>query len=111
MKLHYFPTSYWSRNITLVVAEKGLEIERVFVDIRRHATFEPDYIRLNAKGVVPTLVDGAPITNGMRIARHLDAYGRALYQLYYLLVHVNLFGQSYVAGSRAAADRVLAAFG
>lgn len=45
------------------------------------------------------------------ISASYDAYGRALYQLYYLLVHVNLFGQSYVAGSRAAADRVLAALG
>jgi fructosamine-3-kinase len=27
---------------------------------------------------------------------------RPVYQLYYLLVHVNLFGESYVAGARAA---------
>jgi protein-ribulosamine 3-kinase len=41
-----------------------------------------------------------------------DEYGshrRDLYQLYYLLVHVNLFGGGYVAGSRRAAERVLAA--
>ncbi len=31
---------------------------------------------------------------------------RAVYQLYYLLVHVNLFGGSYVAGARAAVARV-----
>lgn len=39
------------------------------------------------------------------------AYRRALYQLYYLLVHVNLFGASYVAGSRRAAEAVLAELG
>jgi len=35
------------------------------------------------------------------------AYRRDLYQLYYLLVHVNLFGASYEAGARAAAQRVM----
>jgi protein-ribulosamine 3-kinase len=37
------------------------------------------------------------------------AYRRDLYQLYYLLVHVNLFGGSYVGSSMAAARRVLSA--
>ena len=32
-------------------------------------------------------------------------------QLYYLLVHVNLFGASYLAGSLRAVDRVLSEFG
>jgi len=36
-------------------------------------------------------------------------YRRDLYQLYYLLVHVNLFGASYEDGSVRAARRVLAA--
>jgi fructosamine-3-kinase len=36
-----------------------------------------------------------------------DAFRRDLYQLYYLLVHVNLFGGGYVSGSLAAAERVL----
>lgn len=39
-----------------------------------------------------------------------ESYGphrRDLYQLYYLLVHVNLFGASYVTGTRRAAERVL----
>jgi fructosamine-3-kinase len=34
---------------------------------------------------------------------------RDLYQLYYLLVHVNLFGTSYEAGARRAAEKVVAA--
>lgn len=43
-----------------------------------------------------------------------DAYGayrRDLYQLYYLLVHVNLFGGSYEAGARRAAEVVVAEWG
>ncbi|MEX2465988.1 MAG: fructosamine kinase family protein [Gemmatimonadota bacterium] len=39
------------------------------------------------------------------------SYARDLYQSYYLLVHVNLFGASYEAGTRASADRVLAELG
>jgi fructosamine-3-kinase len=33
---------------------------------------------------------------------------RPLYQLYYLLVHVNLFGGSYVGATLAAAEKVVA---
>jgi len=39
------------------------------------------------------------------------AYRRALYQLYFLLVHVNLFGGSYVAGALGAARDVVAELG
>lgn len=39
------------------------------------------------------------------IADAYDAGRRALYQLYPLLVHVNLFGRSYLAGALHAADR------
>lgn len=39
------------------------------------------------------------------------SHRRALYQLYYLLVHVNLFGRSYEAGCRRAAETVLGSLG
>ena len=41
------------------------------------------------------------------ISREYEAFRRDLYQLYYLLVHVNLFGASYESGSLAAASRVV----
>src|SRR5215207_4748885 len=44
-----------------------------------------------------------PLLPGYREAR------RAVYQLYYLLVHVNLFGGSYVGQTAALLRRVLAA--
>lgn len=43
------------------------------------------------------------------ISEEYLSHRRALYQLYYLLVHVNLFGPSYEPGSRAAAERVIGA--
>ena len=47
--------------------------------------------------------DASTITGAYR------AYRRDLYQLYYLLVHVNLFGAQYEARTLAAAERVVAA--
>lgn len=43
------------------------------------------------------------------ISEAYRAYRRSLYQLYYLLVHVNLFGGSYVGASQRAARTVLGA--
>ena len=45
------------------------------------------------------------------ISSAYHAYRRDLYQLYYLLVHVNLFGASYLAGALRAVDRVLSEVG
>ena len=47
---------------------------------------------------------------GRGLSPEYDAFRRDLYQLYYLLVHVNLFGGGYVGGSLAAAERVLGQF-
>jgi len=44
-----------------------------------------------------------------RISPEYGAFKRDLYQLYYLLVHVNLFGAGYEGSSISAARRVLAA--
>lgn len=46
-----------------------------------------------------------PISSGYR------EFKRDLYQLYYLLVHVNIFGASYEQGARQAATRVLRSMG
>lgn len=50
--------------------------------------------------------------NGVRtVDRAYGAYRKHLYQLYYLLVHVNLFGTAYEAGSLHAARSVLSELG
>lgn len=45
------------------------------------------------------------------ITAEYRAFKRDLYQLYYLLVHVNIFGVSYEARARRAAERALAGMG
>lgn len=73
MDYYYFPSSHWSRVVSLLIAEKGLAPRFHVVDIRRNASFEPDYVRLNPRGVVPTIVDdGCVVWDSMRIAAHLD---------------------------------------
>ncbi|MCH9681188.1 MAG: glutathione S-transferase family protein [Deltaproteobacteria bacterium] len=73
---YYFPTSYWSRIVSLVIAAKGLAATRHIVDIRHAENFEPDYLRLNPRGVVPTIVDdGRAVWDGPTIVRHLEAAG------------------------------------
>lgn len=73
MEYYYFPNSHWSRVISMVLHEKELRPHRHFVDIRKNASFEPEYIKLNPRGVVPTLVDdGRIVCNSPRIAEYLD---------------------------------------
>jgi len=56
-------------------------------------------------GFGPHFYDAYSESHGITDA--YDAYRRDLYQLYYLLVHVNLFGGAYESGSLRAAERVL----
>ena len=46
-------------------------------------------------------------TNGRGLAPEYESFRRDLYQLYYLLAHVKLFGGSYESSSITAAERVL----
>lgn len=72
--LHYFPTSHWSRAVHLALREAGVEYATTVVDITRNATFEPAYMAINPRGVVPTLQDGdETICDSRAIAEHLDA--------------------------------------
>ncbi len=59
--------------VELVLAEKGLDFEAVTVPLFRSAQYDPDYLRLNPRGVVPTLVhDGATIIESTVICEYVD---------------------------------------
>lgn len=74
--LYHHPGSLCSQKVRLALAEKGVPYEARVVDIGPRAeNFEPWYVRLNPKAVVPTLLhDGAPITDSARIVRHIDEH-------------------------------------
>lgn len=67
---------------------------------------EVDLAMMELFGSLPRGFEEA-YTKGRGLDPEYDLFRRDLYQLYYLLVHVNLFGGGYESGSLAAAERVL----
>ncbi|MCZ6890201.1 MAG: glutathione S-transferase family protein [Gammaproteobacteria bacterium] len=73
LKLYDSPVSPCCMKVRLCLAEKDLNYEPVPVNLGAKANLEPDYLALNAKGVVPTLVDGdIPIVESTLINEYLD---------------------------------------
>ena len=74
--LYAFPGSLCSQKVRLVLAEKGVPYESRVIDIElRMQNYEPGYLRLNPRGVVPTLVHGdAVVTDSARILRYVDEH-------------------------------------
>ncbi len=72
--LYAFPPSHCSQKVRLALAEKHVAYTNRFVDIEmRLQNFEPDYLRLNPRGVVPTLVHGDHVvTDSAKIIRYVD---------------------------------------
>ncbi len=76
LTLYHFPHSLCSQKVRLALAEKGARYEVRVVNIGpAHENYEPWYMRLNPRGVVPTLVhDGEPIVDSARIVRYIDEH-------------------------------------
>lgn len=62
------------RVATMFIAEKGLEIERQFVDIQGGENRQPDYLAMNPHGGTPLLLldDGTAISDSVAICEYLD---------------------------------------
>ncbi|MDA8739968.1 glutathione S-transferase family protein [Rhodobacteraceae bacterium] len=71
--LYHHGSSVCAAKVRLAMAEKGLEWEGVYIDILTGEQFDPDYLKLNPKGVVPTLVhDDLVIPDSTVIIEYLD---------------------------------------
>jgi glutathione S-transferase len=57
IKLYDFPQSPYCQKVRLVLAEKDLSYEKIFVDLMKNEQKAPDFLRLNPYGKVPVLVD------------------------------------------------------
>ena len=57
IKLYDFPRSPYCQKVRLVVAEKDLSYEKIFVDLTKNEQKSPDFLRLNPYGKVPVLLD------------------------------------------------------
>ena len=57
LKLYDYPDCPFCQKVRVVLAEKDLEYEKVFVDLRRQEQKTPEFLRMNPYGKVPVLVD------------------------------------------------------
>ena len=65
--------SVCAQKVRMVLAAKGLEYQRHHLNLRAGDQFRPEYLKLNPKAVVPTIVDnGVPIIESTVIISYLD---------------------------------------
>jgi glutathione S-transferase len=57
IKLYTFPPSTNSRKVRIALLEKGLEFERINIDLTKREQKNPDYLKINPFGQVPALDD------------------------------------------------------
>ena len=57
LKLYDYPDCPFCQKVRVVLAEKDLEYEKVFVDLRKQEQKTPEFLRMNPYGKVPVLVD------------------------------------------------------
>jgi glutathione S-transferase len=73
IELYHFGFSTCSQKVRLVLAEKGLEFESHEVNLIAGEQHAPEYVKLNPKHVVPTLVhDGELLVESSLIVKYLD---------------------------------------
>lgn len=73
LKLYTAHNSICTQKVFLVLIEKGLDWESQYLDLFNNEQFQPEYLKLNPKGVVPTLVhDGKAIIESSLICEYID---------------------------------------
>jgi glutathione S-transferase len=73
LELYHHGTSVCAAKARIILAEKGLAWTGHYVDILKGEQFAPDYLKLNPKHVVPTLVhDGNVIRESTVIGEYID---------------------------------------
>lgn len=63
------------RRVRIFLAEKGISVERVRVDIMKFANLEPDYVAINPQRQMPALLldDGTLLDDSYGICRYFEA--------------------------------------
>jgi len=71
--LYEFGNSVCCQKVRQVLCEKGLAWESRQIDLFHHQQYDPEYLELNPKGVVPTLVhDDTRVIESTLICEYLD---------------------------------------
>ena len=117
LALYHFDRSTAAQKVRLSLAEKGLAWESRYVDpgLNKRQQHDPEYLKLNPRGVVPTLVhDGKAIRESQVILEYLedvfpapplrpaDAYDRARMRLWTKLIDEHLHVDSRTIGQCVA---------
>ena len=73
LKLYEGSTSVCAIKVRLALFEKEIPFESCPIDLRAGDQFNPEYLKLNPKGVVPTLVDNStPIVESSIIMQYVE---------------------------------------
>lgn len=73
LKLFTAHNSICTQKVFLTLIEKGLPWTSEYIDLFNNEQYRPDYLKLNPKGVVPTLIhDGHTIIESTLICEYLD---------------------------------------
>ncbi len=73
LKLYHGSTSTCSKRVRITLAEKKLEWESHHIVLAKRENLDPEYLKLNPNGVVPTLIhDGRVLYESTFIIEYLD---------------------------------------
>ena len=73
LELYHHGSSVCAAKVRFALAEKGVEWKGHCIDILKGDQFDPAYMKLNPKAVVPTLVhDGWPLVESTVICEYID---------------------------------------
>ena len=73
LTLYTFHNSICTQKVFITLAEKDLSYDEHLINLFAAAQYDPEYLKLNPKGVVPTLVhDGRAIPESSLICEYID---------------------------------------
>jgi glutathione S-transferase len=71
--LYHHGMSVCAAKVRMALAEKNIEWQGHIVDIRKGGSHTPEYLKINPKGVVPTLIhDGHVIVESTVICEYIE---------------------------------------
>ncbi|NQV55688.1 MAG: glutathione S-transferase family protein [Rhodospirillales bacterium] len=73
LQLYLSPNSICTQKVLITLDEKKIDFEQKIVNLFANEQYDPEYLKLNPKGVVPTLIhDGRAIPESTLICEFLD---------------------------------------
>ncbi len=75
MKFYDCKTAPSPKRARMFIAEKGLDVETINIDLNKGEQFKPEFTAINPSATVPVLVteDGTGLTENLAIAAYLEA--------------------------------------